>query len=536
VREKFRRGDDVRDMRKPLNELAASVPTWVRSEGAETYTAGGVSSFSVIGEDLFYIRIDGKTGTSPIRYAWTMMVQDRDTGAWSASPRVGLTTDDSYAVELNNASVSAGSTRYPARFNPQSGRVTFRQGGSGGGSVDIKSGETVLMLLGTYDTYKNCPDVPASPPTLETGCGEATTTLCVPAYAYAVYQRCGYIWNKVGDTRDFGVWANELNGGSTSAWRRFVIPRWGGDVDPATGLPDPDSECMGVAFVGSGASALTCSCPSCLSSPPEDACLAIRFRTPPRPCPYDPLNVSCGNTGCGSAFAAMDAADAWDKEYVIELEVLGCTAGGSSDDGLFDFEWQFVDGASLSCDWGPDVFDPCVPCEHWGRLYASIGINGGNPPNCGGAGIWRGEFKAQQVCDLLCDCGDTVTAFDQTLCNNCATGSTPFHFILQETIELICCPAAGSGVGALLAYSVASAYSVPQATPTATAVVMGSFADASIPDATAATPNAGAVTVGSTTSVYAVKLAVATAGAIVAGSVSALSPTDVYYIDSFEDL
>jgi len=316
--------------------------------------------------------------------------------------------------------------------------VTFDQGGSGGGTVDIKSGETVLMILGTYDEYKDCPGVPAKPPTLKTACGTDTGDLCVPAYAYAVYQRCGYIWQKVGDTRDFGVWANETNGGSTSAFRRFHVPCWGSDRDPVTWLPDPLSACMGVTFEPTSAGALTCSCPPCLSSPPEGACLQVKFRTMPRPVAL-PANPS----GCVGLWQYMDDNSLWDTDVTLQiLAPLGYCNVGSEGSGLFDFEWQFVSSGFLECDWGPEVFDPCDPCRHWGRIQASIGVAfGGSGANCGGAGQWTGEFLAKEICDLLCDCGNgPIKPIATKVCNNCGTDPDTWHAIAECSVELICCP------------------------------------------------------------------------------------------------
>jgi hypothetical protein len=443
-REVLPAGIDVRKIRGPINDAFRAMPIELTAEGAVTSKDGRRASFSVLGEDLFYIRLDNKTTVnSTVRYGWQAVVQDRDTGNWANSPRLGNHTDDGWAVELNNANLAVGAaTRYPARLNPQTGRVTFFQGSGGGGNVEIKSGETVLMILGTYDEYKDCPDVPPKPPTIKTECGEDTGVLCVPAYAYAVYTRCGYVWNKVGDTRTFGVWANELNGGTASATRRLYVPRWGGDIDPETGLPEPDSFCMGVAFMGyTSQGSLTCTCPTCLSSPPPDSCLVVKFKTPPRPCPRPPSgDITCG-FGCPDAFDAMDASDAWDKDFMLKIDPLGCTAGAVTTDGLFDFEWQFIQQGFLSCDWGPDVFDPCAPCRHWGRLAASIGINGEQKENCGGAGVWTGEFLTEEICKLLCDCGDPVKPFDQVICNACQNSDgVPFNFVIPESIEIECCP------------------------------------------------------------------------------------------------
>ena len=165
-REVLQAGVDVRKIRKPINDAFAAVPIEIIGEGATTSRDGRRMSFSVIGEDAFYIRLDNKTTVNgTVRYGWKAVNQDRDSGNWANSPRLGNATDDGWATELNNANLPTGTaTRYPARVNPQTGRVTFFQG-SGGGNVNITSGETVLMILGDYDSYANCPNVPAKPPT-----------------------------------------------------------------------------------------------------------------------------------------------------------------------------------------------------------------------------------------------------------------------------------------------------------------------------------------------------------------------------------
>ena len=219
-------------------------------------------------------------------HSWEAIYWNEGKKMWAANPAaygnassVNNTTFDYDAViapgfgnltKTTDANITANNTNqtnvtpYFAVRDPVSRRL-IAVNTSSTGNFNATSTETVIMILGTYDEYKDCEGVPAKPPTLTTGCGNTTDTLCIPAYAYAVYQRCGYVWNKIGDTRTYKVWANELNGGSAGN-RRFHIPRWGGNMT-ASG-PDPDSDCMGLAFLNSGAGSLTCTCPTCLSSPP----------------------------------------------------------------------------------------------------------------------------------------------------------------------------------------------------------------------------------------------------------------------------
>lgn len=360
-----------------------------------------------------------------------------DYDAIIASDLGNLTRTQDANLTADNT-VQSGVTPYFAVRDPVSRRLIAVNTQSSG-QFQANSSETVLMILGTYDEYKDCPDVPPSPPTTYANypCSDArTSTLCVPAYAYAVYQRCGYVWNKIGDTRTYGVWATEMNGQSFSAWRRLVIPRWGGNFDPATGLPDPDADCMGVAFLGTGAgSALTCSCPPCLVSPPEGKCLIVKFRTASRPETFNE---------CGSTVTLFDQNDLWDKEIFIPLSSYGCIGDGSSSEDIpiFEFEWQPQDGSTIECDWGPEVFDPCDPCAHWARLYASINISDDNNVNCANAGHWRGEFRARDVCELLCDCASgPVTPVAVSMCDGCGNNVPPiFYFIDPASVEIICCP------------------------------------------------------------------------------------------------
>lgn len=347
---------------------------------------------------------------------------------------LGNLTRTTDANLTNNTTAQSGVTPYFAVRDPVSRRL-IAVNTNNRSNFDATSTETVIMILGTYDEYKDCANVPPKPPTTITNLctGARGTELCVPAYAYAVYQRCGYVWNKIGDTRTYQVWANELNGGSAGN-RRFHIPRWGGNLTSSG--PDPDSECMGLAFLNSGAGSLTCGCPPCLSSPPEGVKLCVKFRTASRPETFNE---------CGSTVELFDNEGLWDQDITLEFNALGCTA--NADDGrgipIFNFEWQYIDGLSLECDWGPDVFDPCDPCAHWGRLLASISVSDGPDENCASAGHWRGEFKARDICNLLCDCDSAAVRPTATsMCDGCGNSIPPiFYFILPDSVEIVCCPA-----------------------------------------------------------------------------------------------
>jgi len=434
----FQRGERLTAAK--LNEWVTKRPT-VEVFG-EGHSEGGV--VAVDGRESMYVRLTGKTGSSPIKYAWKRVSREAN-GTWSNLTHTGNVTND-YAVEVNNADLTVNTTTiYKAERSLTTGEWLLENAGGGGGNttVNITSGETVLMILGTYDEYANCPGVPPRPPTTYANlpCSEnRTDTLCVPAYAYAVYNRCGYVWNKVGDTRDFQVWANELNGGSTTAWRRFVIPRWGGDIDPATGLPDPDAECMGVAFIGSSAGALTCSCPTWASS---GQCLLVKYRIIDRPFPTG----NGGYSDCNDTFIFLDDGDSegpyWGRDFTALINLTGSLCSDGSDgSGPITFAIAYEDTARNRCDWGPDVFDPCNPCDGFGRFYVTAELNSDIPqPNCGGAGHFSGYLSIADIRDIICNCA-TKSLRELVKCDACDGGETlpPLHFVDFDTVEFTCCP------------------------------------------------------------------------------------------------
>jgi hypothetical protein len=267
----------------------------------------------------------------------------------------------------------------------------------------------------------------------------------VPAYAYAVYQRCGYVWNKIGDTRTYQVWANEMNGASFTAYRRFVIPRWGGNVTES-GAPTPEDACMGVAFMGySSQTALTCSCPSWASS--LSNCIQVSFKTIPRPCAYDPGNVSCGYTDCADVFTLFDAGDSegpyWDREFSVEISGSMCNNGAQfgGGAGAGNVGIEFVDRTRNECYWGPDVFDPCNPCDGFGIFRLRIELNTDERPNCGGVGHVYSDLTMSEMLSVLCDC-TTLSPSNVEVCDGCdgGTGKPALVVIDPESIEITCCP------------------------------------------------------------------------------------------------
>jgi hypothetical protein len=429
---------------------AAKLNEWVLKKPSVEVFGDGHSEGGVVAVDSresMWIRLTAaNTASSPIKYGWKR-VSRLTNGTWQDLTHTGNVTND-YAVEVNNASLTVNTTTvYRAERSLTTGEWLFQQTGNGSssGNFTANSSETVLMILGTYDEYKDCPGVPGPPPFAYTDYCNGTrgTELCVPAYAYAVYQRCGYVWNKIGDTRDYQVWANEMNGGSFTAYRRFVIPRWGGNVT-SSGAPTPEDACMGVAFMGySSQTALTCSCPSWASG----KCVIVTFRTIPRPCPYDAGNVSCGYTDCADIFTLFDAGDSegpyWDREFSVVMTGDFCNIsgqfGGGSGAGNVGIVYQ--DRSRNECYWGPDTFDPCDPCAAFGTFEFRIELNTDERPNCAGVGHIYAQISQIAMKQLLCDCvPPTLTDIEE--CDGCdgGVGLPPLVVIDTESIEIFCCP------------------------------------------------------------------------------------------------
>ena len=432
-------GTDVRNLRKPLNELARRVPREIITEGAVSNYDGDRLSFSALGEELYWIRLESKTGTTPIKYAFTVMQHDRTADTWIASPITGSTSDNTYAVELNNASVTTGDgKRFRARVDQSSGRWIFDQGGGGGLTGDIRGKDILLVPLGTYDEYKDCPDVPPDPPK------HADNTFCEPPYAWAAYKICGYKFSKVGDMRGFGVWAHELNGGTISAWRRLHPAVWGWD-SYTDGQPTGDEACAGVRLFSTGASALSCACPDWLQAV---TCMKLMFKTIPRPCPTDPnCGYECGTLwyymdGNGGSFPAL-----WDTEFSLVLckGIGGCSFNLESEHWSIEFDFEEIPRGYPDCYWGPEEIDPCDPCEGWTRFFMKITGNwaGNNQGNCPALGLVTAYFRGSELQNALENCTDALP-YDLKECNQCDTvpnTSNYLHIIDPDSIKVTCCSA-----------------------------------------------------------------------------------------------
>lgn len=353
--------------------------------------------------------------------------------------KLEITEDDAFKRSVQNDQRKKIHP-YLIMKDPVSQRLFAVEGG--GGSFTAKSNDLVLMILGDYSDYKDCDgvkDVISSPP-LVTG----TSLLCEPAYAWSAYKVCGYKFKKVFDMRTYKKWAMELNGGTTAAWRRFHPVKFGWD-QYTDGPPENSAtnNCAGVRFYNTGASALSCTCPTWLEN---TSCIKLKFHTVPRPC--NP-GTNCGY-GCGSMFQAMDDAIAWDKQFELTLcKTSNCNFLGNMAPFTMSMTFQEIPRGGNTCYWGPSEFDPCNPCDGFGRMKLLIGWDISPVPevvcdqdNMDGPG-WAMYFNLIALKNAIqstpCTELGPETSF---ICNGCDTSTTPnghFEFIDRSTIKISCC-------------------------------------------------------------------------------------------------
>ena len=344
-------------------------------------------------------------------------------------------------------------------------RNIFDVGPSGASDITENFTNTVILILGTYDEYKYCPElygVPAPPLGKTYTCSNGTSVLipenCPTYYAWSEYVVCGYKLVKTGRSiKNYKWWASEINGAGVSVTRGFYQPFFGNTAPPnslASISGHENDQCDGIKYLGFGSrGSVNCDCPSWILA---TKCLKIKFRTVARP---------AGDvTSCYMTRNIFDEYDLWDKTIEIPLCVYEggepglepvCGWGGTdSPNQVFSVNIEhhvFVSGLEEGkCFFGPPVFDPCKPCNDVSDFWGNIDISGDDDTNCNGPGHVTFKFKYGDILALSRYCrkcqGATAPSgtypFDIKLCNACdnlATPPSPFHFILPGTIELVCC-------------------------------------------------------------------------------------------------
>jgi len=119
--EPFRRGDIL--TADKLNAALAGRPLTVSGSGRLSRDAKG-DLVTIDQPETIYVRLTGKTGTTPIKYSWKEVYRN-SAGAWVNTDRTGTTSGD-YAIELNNSDLSTTDNYvYRAERSPESGEWLF---------------------------------------------------------------------------------------------------------------------------------------------------------------------------------------------------------------------------------------------------------------------------------------------------------------------------------------------------------------------------------------------------------------------------
>lgn len=117
----FRRGEILTAQK--LNEALTGRPITVSGSGRLSRDAKG-DVVTVDQPETIYLRLTGKTGTTPIKYSWKEVYRNA-AGAWVNTARTGTTSGD-YAIELNNSDLSTTDNLvYRAERSPESGEWLF---------------------------------------------------------------------------------------------------------------------------------------------------------------------------------------------------------------------------------------------------------------------------------------------------------------------------------------------------------------------------------------------------------------------------
>ena len=423
----FQKGERLTAVK--LNELATGKPLSVSGRGVINRSAGH-DEMELSTPEVIYIRLTEKDTTkTPVRYGWIEVDRLGNPNATISATWGNITTrtanaTDDFAIEPNNGTLSTtDNTIYRAERSLTTGEWLISSGG-GGSAGQTTVTNPIIMLLGTYNDYKDCPGVPAKPPTFTAN----GTDFCAPPYAWSAYEVCNYKYVKKFDMRDFGHWATELNGGSATAFRRFYNAYYGNATTAAnlTLNSNTPTNCKGVRFLGfSSQSSLVCTCPTWLS---QVTCLKFTAKF------VAALTDDTTDT-CPAQFYT-DMAPYWGTTQTVtacQQSPGACT--WAADIGPFSLmiTWQEIP-INGGCNWGPDVFDPCNPCDGFGQLKLTLGKGSSSGGN--GANFYSGYNLTQ----------GTLRGLTQ----NCTTGplDVPFSIMYSscpnvvESLKVSCCSAA----------------------------------------------------------------------------------------------
>jgi len=386
----FQKGERLTAVK--LNELAVGKPLSVSGRGVINRSAGH-EEIELSTPEVIYMRLTEKDASkTPVRYGWVEVDRmGNPNGTISATwgnitTRTANATND-FAIELNNGTLSTTDNAiHRAERSLTTGEWVITSGAGGGANTKTQS-NPIIMLLGPWADYKDCPGVPAKPPTFTAN----GTDFCAPPYAWAAYDVCNYKYVKKFDMRDFGHWATELNGGSATAFRRFYNAYYGNSTESANFTANTPTSCKGVRFLGfSSQSSLVCVCPTWLT---QVKCLKFTAKFVAA-IADDPADT------CPNQFY-LDMAPYWGTTQTVtacQQSPGACT--WAADIGPFSLTliWQEIP-ISGGCNWGPDIFDPCNPCDGFGVLKLTMGkgqSSGGNASN-----FYSGYTLTQQAVRLL---------------------------------------------------------------------------------------------------------------------------------------
>lgn len=356
--------------------------------------------------------IDNPTKADMTVYrGFDLKIRDESVTLYNRNPKLSLSANDYVtAVKINYEWRPVG-------------------GGGCGGSPTNKQENKMIMVLGTYDQYKDCGG-PPKPPTLPTG-GCTDNHFCANQYAWSQYKVCGYKYYKSTTYKSY-AWASELNssvedcgGASANMFYPAIF-----EGDPGT-KADPTAACdKGVRFwSGSPANGRIC---GCAQFPWIKKCIKSRGKFISRPDFGDPEVIT---PECQNLVDAMDEGGWWgvttEWREMCLLSGGDICAWGPEDVGPFGIVLiaRAITPITKPCFEGPDVFDPCFSCDGFMEFVNSVTSD--KLAGCGANIYFGNPIATEDIKDIFANCS-TKRYTDFTWCKSC---------ILQvgEWIEYSCC-------------------------------------------------------------------------------------------------